>query len=171
MRGLRLNPDWACFQSCQKLWSLQGGKKSSPNPTNGVLILSFFLETCKGKMSTSSPAITIRTPCFWETQKVPLLWKRYRAFFLICHAATWTWCFLLGHWELVSPHSIELHCLVAPGPLEGYLYHVSSVNSFRKHNRVIGHWAGAPPPLLKKLCHGSKCFCEPRLGRKQEWNT
>lgn len=73
-------------------------------------------------------------------------------------AATWTWRFLLGHWELVSPHSTGLQCLMAPGPLEGYLHCVSSVNSFEKHNREIGHQAGALPPLLKKLCHGSGFF-------------
>lgn len=119
-----------------------GGKKGSLNPTIRGLVLSFFLEICKSKTSNHCEYSLVL-----EDAEGPVTLEKVQGLFP---------CFLLGRWELVSPHGTELHCLVAPGPLEGYLHHISSICFFGKLNRAIGHKAGALPHLLQKLCRGAK---------------
>lgn len=167
MRGLSLNPGWACFQSCQELWSLQDGKKGSLNQTNRVLILSFFLKMCKSKTSTPSPEISVNTVfarCrrFYRSGKGTGLVSSHA---ILPHEHD-TFCWGNGSWY----HHMALSYIVSwhQTPLEGYFQYISSVCSFGKHSRATGLQAGTLPPSFEEAMPWGKRDCQAFWAKARE---
>lgn len=168
MRGLSPNPGWACFQSCQELWSLQDGKKGSLNQTNRVLILSFFLKMCKNKTSTPSPEISVNTGfaiCrrFYRSGKGVGLFPHMQ----YCHMNMTLFAGATGAGTTTWPWATLSHGTRPPWRDISNIFHqyVPLGNTAKQLGFRQGHFL----PLLKKLCHGAKEIArlfEPRLRKK-----